>query len=128
MAAHKLYFHLTWSTHDRLPMIDRPTRDFLEPFIRRTAVQERAEVVQIAILRTHVHILVRTPPRFDLTRLAQVMKGGSSYAANRLPGNVVGLRWTRRYSVTTVSPRALPRVIGYLEEQDTRHPGEAIGA
>jgi len=128
MAAHQLYFHLTWSTLNRLPMIDRPTRDFLEPFIKRTAVQERAVVVQIAILRTHVHVLVRTPPRFDLGRLVQVMKGGSSYAANRLPGNVLGLRWTRRYSVTTVSPRALRLVIEYLRRQDARHPGEAIGS
>jgi hypothetical protein len=54
------------------------------------------------------------------------MKGGSSYAANRLRGNMLGLRWTRRYSVTTVSPRAIPRVIGYLRTQATRHPGEAV--
>lgn len=127
MGAHQIYFHLTWSTLNRLPMIDGPTRAFLEQFMRRMAVQERAEVVEIAILQTHVHILVRTPPRFDLARLTQLMKGGSSYAANRLRGNVVGLRWTRRYSVTTVSPRAIPRVIEYLRSQATRHPGEAVG-
>lgn len=126
MAAHQLYFHFTWSTLNRLPMIDRPTHDFLEPFLRRMALQEGAQIVEIAILQTHVHILVRTPPRFDLARLAQTMKGGSSYAANRLPGNVVGLRWTRRYSVTTVSPRAVPRVIEYLKRQANRHPGEAV--
>jgi hypothetical protein len=56
----------------------------------------------------------------------QLLKGGSSHAVNRLPGNVLGLRWTRRYSVTTVSPRALPRVTEYLKGQDARHPGEGI--
>lgn len=126
MAAHRLYFHVTWSTLNRLPMIDRPTRDFLDAFIRSTAIRERAEIVAVAILQTHVHVLLRTTPRFDLGRLVQLLKGGSSYAASRLPGNVVGLRWTRRYSVTTISPRALTRVIEYLQQQGARHPGEAI--
>lgn len=126
MAAHQLYFHLTWSTVNRLPMIDRPVQDFLDEFIRRTAVREQAEIVALAILQTHVHVLVRTAPRFDLGRLVQLMKGGSSYAASRLPGNVVGLRWTRRYSATTVSPRALGRAIEYLRRQGVRHPKEVV--
>lgn len=107
-------------------MIDAPTRDFLDQFIKRTTIREGAELIEIAILRTHVHVIVRTPPRFDLGRLMQLLKGGSSHAVNRLPGNVLGLRWTRRYSVTTVSPRALPRVTEYLKGQDARHPGEGI--
>ena len=126
MAAHQLYFHLTWSTLDRRPMIDAPTRDFLDEFFRRTAIREGAEPIEVAILRTHVHVVIRTPPRFDLGRLLQLLKGGSSHAVNRLPGNVLGLRWTRRYSVTTVSPRALPRIAEYLKDQGTHHPGEGI--
>jgi len=126
MTAHRLFFHLTWSTHDRRPMIDAPTRDFLDQFLRRTTIREGAELIELAILRTHVHVIVRTPQRFDLGRLLQMLKGGSSHAVNRLPGNVLGLRWTRRYSVTTISPRALPRVTEYLKGQDARHPGEAI--
>ncbi|MGH7615558.1 MAG: IS200/IS605 family transposase [Gemmatimonadales bacterium] len=128
MAAHRLYFHLTWSTLGRRPMIDASTRTFLDAFIRRTAVREGAEVVELSLLRTHVHVIVRTPLRFDLSRLAQMLKGGSSYAASRLPGNVLGLRWNRRYSVTTVSPRSLPQAAEYLRTQETRHPQEVITA
>ena len=83
-------------------------------------------MVELAFLQTHVHVIVRTQPRFDLGRLSQLLKGGSSHAVNRLPGNALGLRWTRRYSVTTVSPRALPGMIEYLRDQDTKHPGEGI--
>jgi REP element-mobilizing transposase RayT len=126
MAGHQLFFHLVWSTRNRAPMIDGPTRDFLEQFLRRMTIREGAEPIGIAILQTHIHLVVRTPTRFDLGRLAQTLKGGSSYAANRLPGNVIGLRWTRRYYVASVSPRALPRVMAYLKGQDERHPGEAI--
>ncbi len=107
-------------------MIDMPTRAFLEEFIRRTVIRERAEVIELAILATHVHVVIRTTPRIDLSRLVQMMKGGSSYAASRVPGNKLGLRWTRDYFVTTVSPRILPEAVQYLRKQNDRHPMERI--
>ncbi|SRR6266516_4145776 len=126
MSAHQLYFHLAWATRDRAPMIDAATRDFLEEFFRRTATRERAEIVALAILRTHVHMLLRTSPRIDLPRLTQFFKGGSSYAASRLPGNILVLRWAKEYSATTVGPRQLETVIRYIASQVKRHPGEAV--
>ena len=126
MTAHQLYIHLAWTTRDRRPMIDPVTRDFLSDYFRRTAIRERVDIVVLAILRTHVHVLVRTLPRIDIPRLVQVLKGGSSYAASRLPGNILGLRWSREYSATTVSPKRLAGVIRYIEEQASHHPGEAV--
>jgi REP element-mobilizing transposase RayT len=106
-------------------MIDA-TRDFLNDFLRRTAVRDQAEIVAIAILQTHVHVTVRSGPRVDLSRLVQLMKGGSSYAASRLEGNRLGLRWAREYSATTVSPKSLPGAVQYLATQDEHHPGEGV--
>ena len=126
MAAHQLFFHLTWSTLDRRPMIDPPTRAFLDEFLRRSATKEGVEVIELAILATHVHVVIRTTPRIDLSRLVQMMKGGSSYAGSRVPGNKLGLRWNREYSVTTVSPRLLPEAVRYLHKQDLRHPLEKV--
>ena len=126
MAAHTIHFHLTWSTHNRLPMIDRETRDFLDAFFRRTVTQEKATIVALAMLKTHVHLLLRTGPKFDLSRLVQLLKGGSSYAASRQPGNKLGLRWNREYSVTSVSPRVVPTAIAYISSQSKRHPDEVI--
>src|SRR5438876_656431 len=102
----------------RSPAYDR-SRDARLPgrLLRRTAIRERADIVVLAILRTHVHLLVRTAPRIDIPRLVQFLKGGSSYAASRLPGNILGLRWSREYSATTVSPKQLAGAIRYIEEQ-----------
>jgi len=126
MAAHRIYFHLTWSTLARRPMIDAPTRVFLNEYFRKIALQERATIVALGFLQTHAHLLVRTGPRYDLPRLVQLLKGGSSYAASRQPRNVLGLRWNREYSVTSVSPKLLPQAVAYIEGQDGRHPSEAI--
>jgi len=126
VAAHQIFFHLTWSTYRRMPMIDQPTRNFLDGFFRRTAIQERVTIIALALLRTHVHLLLQTGPRLDLSRLVQLLKGGSSYAASRQPDNKLGLRWNREYSVTSVSPKLLQRAIDYIERQNARHPAEMI--
>src|SRR3989442_15881931 len=126
MPAHRIYFHLTWSTLARRPMIDAPTRAFLDEYFRKIALQERATIMSLGFLQTHAHLLIRTGPRYDLPRLVQLLKGGSSYAASRQPGNVLGLRWNREYSVTSVSPRQVRVAVEYIQNQDRRRPSEAI--
>src|SRR6266498_5646126 len=126
MSAHQLFIHLVWTTLDRVPMIDAPTRRFLEEFFKKTASRQDVEIVELAMLKTHVHMVVRTPPRIDLPRLVQFFKGGSSYAASRLPGNVLGLRWAPECSATSVGPRQLDTVREYLRRQANHHPGEAV--
>lgn len=125
MAAHKIVFHLTWSAYRRQPMIDGVTRDFLLEFFRKTLIRERVTLVAVAFVRTHVHLLLRTGPQIDLSRLVQFLKGGSSHAANRQPDNKLGLRWNPEYSVTSVSPKLVPSAIQYIQSQDRRHPDEA---
>ena len=126
MSTYQIYVHLAWTTLDRRPMINEPTRDFLNEFFRRTAVQENAEVIDLAILQTHVHMIVRLPAKMDLPKLVQMFKGGSSYSASRLPGNILGLRWAPEYSATSVGPRQLEEVRRYLRNQERHHPGEGI--
>jgi REP element-mobilizing transposase RayT len=75
-------------------MIDDHTSAFLDQYFRRIAVQERVTIVALGLLKTHVHLVVRSEARY----------GGSSYAASRQVGNVLGLRWNREYCVTSVSP------------------------
>src|SRR5438309_10850752 len=104
----------------------RATRAFLDEYFRKIALQERATIVSLAFLQTHAHLLIRTGPRYDLPRLVQLLKGGSSYAASRQPGNVLGLRWNREYSATSVSPKLVPQAVAYIERQDDRHPSEPI--
>ena len=126
MSAHQIFIHLVWTTLDRRPMINEPTRSFLDDYFKKTAARQDVQIVDVEILRTHVHMVVRTPPRIDLPRLVQFFKGGSSHAASRLPGNVLGLRWAPEYSATSVGPRQLDTVREYLRGQANHHPGEGV--
>jgi REP element-mobilizing transposase RayT len=126
MNAHQIYFHIAWTTLGRRPMINSPTRAFLDDFIRRIALRERVHVLGLAILQTHVHVIVQTAARYDLPQLLQAWKGGSSFAASRIEGNQLGLRWSREYSVTSVSPRLLSHALRYVRTQELHHPEEAV--
>ena len=124
--AHRIYLHVAWSTLERRPMIDAATHAFLDRFVRKVTIAEKAELLALAILRTHVHMLLRVPAKFDLPHLVQLLKGGSSYEASRLEGNHFGLRWSREYSVDSIGHKTLPKWIAYVQGQDRHHPMEAV--
>jgi REP element-mobilizing transposase RayT len=77
-----------------MPMIDASTKSFLEEFFNKTASKQDVQIIELAMLKTHVHMVIRTPPRIDLPRLVQFFKGGSSFAASRQPDNVCAINLT----------------------------------
>jgi REP element-mobilizing transposase RayT len=82
---HRLFVHLIWTTRERQSLIDARVARFLSEFLRDVASQERARVMAIGMVRTHVHMLVRVHPQTSLTRLVQRLKGGSATVATKLP-------------------------------------------
>ncbi len=125
---HRLYCHIVWTTREREPVIDAGLAAFLTRFLRTIAHQERAHILEMGIVATHVHLLVRIDQATSLPRLLQRLKGGSSYVAGKEKHSNSGrsLKWAKGYSIETVSPRQLQAVRGYLRSQSQRHPGAAI--
>ena len=125
---HRLYYHVVWTTRNREPLIDAGVAAFLCRYLRGVARQERAHVLEIGMVGTHVHLLVRVHPTTELSRLLQRFKGGSSAVAGkeRHSSTGVALKWSKGYSIETVSPRTLEAVRQYLRQQPARHPNDVI--
>jgi len=125
---HRLYLHLAWTTQDRARLIDESVARFLRGFLRALARKERAYILEIGLVQTHVHVLLRIHPTASIPRLVQRLKGASSaVAAQRgyAPGGLL-LRWSKGYSIQSVSHRGLDTVRLYLRQQPHHHPDEAI--
>jgi putative transposase len=120
---HALYVHLIWVTRERRRMITGRVASFLRRFLPAEAARHGCEVVALGLVPDHVHLLLRIPPRVDLPRMVQGLKGASARLGNR--ESTVGLRWEKGYQVKTVSPGGLPRVIDYIKNQAQRH-GEFV--
>src|SRR5205085_11542678 len=73
----------SWTTWRRLPLIDEAVANFLGPFLRTEAKRHGARVMEVGIVRDHVHLLLALPPVYDAPRLVQGLKGASARIANR---------------------------------------------
>ena len=124
---HRLYVHLVWTTRGREPLIDRDLAQFLCRFLRAMARKERAYLLEIGLVQTHVHILGRIHPTVPISRLVKRLKGASSaVAAEEGLGQHGRLYWAKGYSVQSVSAQGLDRVRAYLRGQPLHHATEAI--
>ena len=79
----RIFAHLSWTTFGRLPLIDDRIAAFLRRFLLAEALRHGARVLEIGIVRDHVHIVLQLPAAFDVPRLVQGLKGASARLANR---------------------------------------------
>src|SRR5437764_3017572 len=95
------YCHVVWATRHRAPLIDAGLARFLCAFLRGVAAQEHARILEIGMVRTHLHLLVRIRPTTDVSRLLQRLKGGSATIAGKEHHSTEGgrLRWAKGYSI-----------------------------
>ena len=124
---HNLHLHVVWTTRDRLPHIDAHRASYLAEHLEIIIRQERGRLLELGVVATHLHMLIRFHPTTQLPRLMQRMKGATAHGINR--GSAMrdtDLRWAKGYSATTVSPRDLVRVAEYVRNQSIHHPTEAI--
>ena len=124
----RIYCHIVWGTRDRAPLIDGGLAQFLCAFLRGVAAQEHARILEIGMVRTHLHLLVRIRPTTDVSRLLQRLKGGSATIAGKEHHSAESgrLRWAKGYSIFSVSWRSLAAVREYLRAQPVRHPDAVI--
>ena len=121
----RIYVHLSWTTFARLPLITPQVSDFLRRFLLAEAKRHGARVIELGIVRDHVHVVLELPPAFDVPRLVQGLKGASARIANR--DGVAGhesLQWAQGYDLRSVGLRQLPAVVAYVRQQSRRHPRE----
>ena len=108
-------------------MIGGSEAAFLRRFLPAEAMRLGTRVLALGLVQDHAHLILRLPPRYDLPRLVQGLKGASARLANRDSSiSRTGLRWAEGYHAKSVSPRQLRVAIEYVRNQSTRHPDRAI--
>jgi REP element-mobilizing transposase RayT len=57
---HRLYYHLVLTTRGRAPMIDAMIARYLSDTLPAIALAERTRALELGIVATHVHMVVRS--------------------------------------------------------------------
>jgi putative transposase len=125
---HRIYLHLVWTTLDRVPLINLDGAKFLCRYLRSITEEERARVLAMGIVSTHVHLLVASHPGTNLPKLVQRLKGASSRVANKEGKTPIDhpLKWAEGYNIQSVSLSLLETTRQYVLNQNAHHPTEVI--
>ena len=118
----RIYAHLSWTTFGRLPFIDETVGAFLKRFLLEEATRHRVRVIEVGIVRDHVHMILQLPSCFDVPRMVQGFKGASAGIANR--DGIVrkeSLRWDRSYDLRSVGLHQLKTAVSYVRKQGLHH-------
>ena len=105
-------------------MIDAEGARFLCRTFRTLAREHRSVVLEVGMVSTHVHVLVRAQPLAEMPKMVGRLKGVTSRLAK--VEEIAPIAWADGYDIESVSPGDDLKLRHYLRAQPFRHPSEAI--
>jgi REP element-mobilizing transposase RayT len=127
MAYWRLFYHLVWATHQRLPLITPELEPAIYDLLRTKAIGLDATVFAINGMEDHVHCVAAIPPSLAVANFVGQIKGVASVKVNRQLF-VTGRRfsWQESYGVFSFDAKRLPYVVEYVEKQKQHHRGQGL--
>jgi len=120
--SYTLYFHVTWSTKKREPLISKEIAAFLQSFFPKKCKELEVHLLAQGIVCDHVHLILSLRPTHYIPEILNYLKGTASHEANNHHDFINTLAWTRGYHIDTISKRNLDAAKSYVNNQYQRHP------
>jgi putative transposase len=117
----RLFYHIVWSTKNRIQMIDPAWESNLYGYIWGKATALECIPHAIGGVSDHLHIAISIPPKLAVAAVIGQLKGASSHFVNERFFSENTFRWQAEYGVMSVSERALPKIVEYINNQKTHH-------
>jgi putative transposase len=113
-------YHVVWCPKYRRPVLLHGVDVRLKTIIQEVISESTAELLELAVMPEHVHLLVEVDPQYGIHRLIRMIKGRSSrllrqefpWLQSRLPP-----LWTNAYCVSTVGGAPRDIITQYLAHQ-----------
>lgn len=127
-------YHIVFIPKGRKKVLYGKIRKFLGPVFHELASQRGSTIVEGHMVKDHVHMLIKIPPKYSVAEVIGYIKGKSAIAvARQFSGrqrNFNGERlWARGYAVSTVGFEEA-QVKAYIKQQedlDKNQSNEEIG-
>lgn len=115
------HVHVVFSTKGRQRWISSGLENRLWAYLGGIAQNHHATPIQIGGVEDHVHLLLGLHPTVALSRLLQLMKGGSSHWVRAAFPEHAGFGWQDGYGAFSVSPRLVRVTSRYIRCQREHH-------
>jgi putative transposase len=116
----QLFFHLVWTTKNRLPLISDDVECTLFSAIRRKASGLRVQLFALHGWTDHLHLVASLPAELSVAKTIGAMKGYSSFCINHC-GLAGSFYWQEEYGAFSLDRASLPLCIRYIENQKEHH-------
>ncbi|MCF8396254.1 MAG: IS200/IS605 family transposase [Melioribacteraceae bacterium] len=117
----KIFIHFIWATKNREKLITKETKPKLLSHIKKNAKEKNIFIDTINCEADHIHILISLGKDQTVSKVAQMIKGESSYWWNNESGIGTNFQWQDEYMAVSVSESALERVREYIRNQEAHH-------
>jgi putative transposase len=119
MALWRLYYHLVWSTKDRLPLILPKYENDLYNYIIGKSDNFNCIIHCVNGMPDHLHIIVSIPPKISISEYVQKIKGSTSHYLSEKYFSP--FQWQKGYGVFSISQKNLSQAIEYVKNQKKHH-------
>ena len=117
----KLWIHFIWSTKNRQKLISKQLKPVLIDHIKSNAVEKKIFIDTINCVEDHIHILISLSTDQTIAKVAQLLKGESSFWVNHQNLLKTKFEWQDEYIAFTVSDSAAEKVREYIRNQEEHH-------
>ena len=122
MALWRVYYHIVWTTKERLPLITPDIETTLYGYLIGKANALGTITHAIGGVQDHIHVVASIPPKLSVAELVKRLKGSSSHYVNHSLANYPdSFRWQRGYGVFSLGQKQLDIAVAYVRNQKKHH-------
>ena len=117
-----LFTHIVFSTHNRVPVLTAALRPQLWAYMGGIARANRIKAISIGGTADHAqNMLVCVPASISISKVVQLVKGGSSKWVLETVGSLRSFAWQEGYGAFSIGASQLGDVEEYIARQEEHH-------
>lgn len=117
----KVLIHFIWATKNREHLISNELKPLLLNHIKENSIKKEIFIDAINCVSNHIHLLVSLGTEQTIAKTAMLIKGESSFWANKQDFLKSKFEWQDEYIALSVSYSAIDKVRAYILNQETHH-------
>jgi|YNPBryBLVA2012_1023415.scaffolds.fasta_scaffold32945_1 REP element-mobilizing transposase RayT len=122
----QLFYHIVWTTKNRLPLLTAEVEPVIYGFLRSKAIGLGATLFALNGVADHVHMVAAIPPRIAVAKFIGQVKAVASTKFNKSGLSDASFFWQEEYGVFSFDGKRLPNFIAYVERQKEHHAQKTI--
>jgi REP element-mobilizing transposase RayT len=117
----KVYVHITFSTKNRLPLIDDSIKMSLWEYIGGICKRLECSPIRVGGYNDHVHICCLLSKKMSIMNLLEEIKKQSSKWIKTKGNQYIQFYWQDGYSIFSINPVEIEVVVRYIDTQEEHH-------